>query len=136
MKKASIFFFWMLLLTISVFAINLLKYNYFQHKFHSFFIIFQTVFFPVTGIILMKYSVGAKSFKLFLITYLSFWAGYFLLKLILFAGVSLHVITLTPKERFDYAAIYLDFTKLTTPIPFIFFWMVDKIFFIEQKKQS
>jgi hypothetical protein len=96
----------------------------------------KTVFFPITGIILMKFSVEPKSFKLFLIAYLSFWVGYFLLKLLLFAGVSLHFFNMTPKERFDYGAIYLDFTKLVTPIPFIFFWMVDRIFFVKQKKQS
>lgn len=136
MKKASIFFFWLLLLTISVFTINWLKYNYFQDKFHSFFIIFQTVFFPITGTILMKYSVGPKSFKFFLFTYLSFWAVYFLLKYSLIAGNSLHLFALTPKDRFDITATYMEFTKLATPIPFIFFWILDRIFFVEEKKQS
>lgn len=136
MRKASVFFFWMLLLTISVFVIDWLRANYSVYGNHSIFIIFKTLFFPIAGIILMKFSVTPKCFKLFLIVYLSLWASFFLLKFIFFAGAGLHLITVSRDVWYKNSLLYLDYIKLSTPIPFIFFWMVDRIFFVEQKKQS
>ncbi len=136
MGKSSAFFLWMLALTICAFFIDWLKATYFLHTFHSFFVVLKTLIWPLGGILIMKFYVSKKGFRLFLLVYLSLWAGYFLIKFIFFLLIKFHLAQVTNRDSFNFLLGYMYFTKLLTPIPFIFLWLVDRIFYTEQKKQS
>ncbi|UEG49899.1 hypothetical protein LK994_00240 [Ferruginibacter lapsinanis] len=123
-------------MTVTVFVLDWLKATYFLHKYHALFVIIRTVFLPITGIVVMKYSVTGKMFRIFLLVYLLLWGGYFLSKLIILGLGHFHLATISPEAAINFTRDYLVFTKLLTPFPFIFFWMVDRIFYQQQKKQS
>lgn len=118
-----------------IFVLDWLKATYFLHKYHAVFVVIRTIFLPVVGIGIMKYSVTAKMFKVFLLVYLLFWAGYFLLKFTILELINHHILS-SAVTGANYPLEYLLFTKLLTPFPFIFFWLADRIFYVQQKKQS
>ena len=136
MKKTSTFFLLMLLLTVTIFVLDWLKATYFLHKYHGVFVLIRTIFLPLAGILIMKYSVTPKIFRIFLFVYLLLWGGYFLIKLAIPLLSKYHLLSVSSIKVASYPVDYLLFTKLLTPFPFIFFWLVDRIFYIQQKKQS
>lgn len=126
----------MFLLTITIFVLDWLKATYFLHRYHGIFVIIRTVFLPLAGILIMKYSVTPKIFKIFLLVYLSLWGGYFLIKIAISGLTHYHLVSISKENSVSYPVDYLLFTKLLTPFPFIFFWLADRIFYVQQKKQS
>lgn len=96
-----------------------------------------TAFFIVAAvgaIIALKFTVSVASFRLFLYVYGALWA---LRLLILYIGTKMGPIHLGNKA-FDIPAIltnYFTFVfRLDTPLPFMFFWLIDYLFTRQPKK--
>jgi len=82
----------------------------------------------IGGIIALKFTVSPASFRIFLYVY----GGLWLLRLvILYVGTKMGAVQLGNKA-FDIPAIltnYITFVfRLDTPLPFMFFWLLDYLF--------
>jgi len=82
----------------------------------------------IGGIIALKFTVSPASFRIFLYVY----GGLWLLRLvILYLGTKMGAVQLGNKA-FDIPAIltnYITFVfRLDTPLPFMFFWLLDYLF--------
>jgi hypothetical protein len=87
----------------------------------------------IGGIIALRFTVSPASFRIFLIVYSALWM---LRLLFLYLGTTMMPVHLGSKA-FDIPAIltnYFTFVfRLDTPLPFMFFWLIDYLF-VKQKK--
>jgi hypothetical protein len=134
MKSTKVFFLWIVVLCVCLFAFDWVKGFVFSEYHHLLLIRLKFVVLVFGGIALMKYSLDINSFKRFIIFYMAIFVLYFVLKLIIEKepGIfqSLHT------DTNGLLLNYENFTQLFTPLPLIFFWIVNKTFLIEKKNES
>lgn len=78
----------------------------------------------IGGLIALKYTVPARSFKIFLIVYFSLWAVRYI---VLFAANNIGTVYLFGKTfHLDLiiANYYKTASRLETPLPFVLFWFI------------
>jgi len=126
------FFFLMLALVICILIFDWVRNNYFPGSAVSPVARIRTIFIIVAGIAIMKFSTTSKGFKLFVISYLGLWATYYILN---FAANH----TIHRENIAEAVSYYMGLVQLETPLPFVFFWFIDRLFFAESpllKKQQ
>jgi len=89
----------------------------------------------IGAIVALKFTVSQASFRIFLLVYGSLWM---LRLIILYLGTKMGPVYLGNKA-FDIPAIltnYFTFVfRLDTPLPFMFFWVIDYLFAKAQKNK-
>jgi hypothetical protein len=130
MKSTKAFFLLILLLTICIIFLDWIRHYYYGDQIISPIARLKTITLLVGGIAIMKLAFTSKGFKLFLVMYLTLWLIYWLLS---FMAMHHNVYSSRFSEMFSF---YTDVVPLTTPLPFIFFWFVDRLFFVEKKNNG
>ena len=124
MKAAKVFFLLMLALVICILIFDWVRINYFADEVITPIARIKTIFVVIVGTIIMKISTTPKGFKIFIISYLGLLAIYYILNF-----MATHT---TYRVKFaDILSFYKELIPLETPLPFIFFWLVDRLFFVE-----
>jgi hypothetical protein len=121
MKSAKAFFLLMIVLIICLLFFNWVKNTYYPNQAVSPIARIRTIFVFIAGIIIMKLSTTNSGFKIFIIAYLILWGIFYGL-----IFITNHKIGVKSDEMLDF---YKDLIPLETPLPLIFFWFVDKLFF-------
>ena len=131
MKPVKLFVVLLVVFYACLLLIDVLKATVFVVNYHSFFTWFKTFFLVGGGILIMYFTVEKSFFKTFLVIYLSTWFAYFLLKKFLpYTGVE------QLKEQLGgnkVMAFFLNVTQLYTPLPFILFWLIHRVFKVQEK---
>jgi len=122
MKSGKAFFLFMILLVLCLLAFDWARNNYYKNMHDSPLIKAKTVFIILAGIAIMRLTVTKSGFKIFLIGYILLWMIYLALAM---AEKHAYLHNISPR--------YLETIPLMTPLPFIFFWLVDRVFFSEKK---
>lgn len=131
MKSVKSFIIYITVLYLCLLLIDWLKATYFAVNYHSFFIWFKTLFLVTGGIAIMYITLQRSFFKTFLIIYLPCWFLYFLLKKLLpLNGIQIAGIQFYSNELM---ASFLNFTQLYTPLPFLVFWLLNRVFVVVAK---
>ena len=125
MKSAKVFFIFMLLFTICLLAYDWIRNAETVATLDSPVIRIKTAFVIIVGSIIMKLTSSKKGFRLFLIGYYSLWFIYIALSKMVNLTHSKMIFTI-----FDFYKIHVP---LLTTLPFIFFWIIDKMFLAEDK---
>jgi hypothetical protein len=125
MKSIKTFFLLILSLTICIVFLNWARNHYFPGQTLSPIARIITIVVILGGIIIMKLTFTDNGFKLFLVLYLSLWLVYWILNFL----VAHNIYSGRSVELFSF---YKGLIPLTTPLPFIFFWFVDRLFFTEK----
>src|SRR5947207_1837432 len=87
----------------------------------------KSIFLIITGTAIMKFTTTGRGFRIFLIIYLGIWLIYYVLNFMAMHGSN-------GAQFGEILMFYKNFTQLSTPLPFIFFWLVDRLFLAEEKK--
>ena len=124
MKSAKFFFLLICLLLIGILSIDWIRNVYFPGEVISPMARIRTIFVIVAGIIIMKISVTKKGFQLFSISYVLLWLIYYILD----------YLNLHSTHFRDALQFYQQLIPLESPLPFIFFWFVDRLFFLKEQK--
>lgn len=106
-----------------LFLIDWLKATVFAVQYHDFFAWFKTFFLVGGGITIMFLSLPKPLFKTFLAVYLSMWFIYFVLKKML-----AYTHLFSSEKQALLADQYVHFTQILTPLPFIIFWLLNRVF--------
>ncbi len=132
MKSVKAFVIYILLFYLILFLFDWLKATFFAVEYHSFLIWFKTFFLVAGGIAIMFITLDKNFFKTFLAIYLSCWFIYFLLqKFLPYNGMSILNHQYGTNKML---AIFLNATQLYTPLPFLVFWILNRVFFMQEKK--
>jgi hypothetical protein len=126
MRSTKVFFLSILALTIALLLLGWVRNSYYSGQVESPLIRVRTFLVIIAGIVIMKRSLTIKGFKVFLIGYVGLWMCYFLLKIL-----ANHI-----KMLSGVVIYYNDMIPLETPLPLIFFWVLDQVFFIEKKESN
>jgi hypothetical protein len=129
MKPTKIFFLLILVLTGGIIFLDWIRHYYFPIQIISPVARIKTIFIIISGIIIMRLTFTSRGFNLFLILYLGLWLIYWALNFIAVHNIYSGKLN----EAF---AFYKDVMPLLSPLPFIFFWFVDRLFFYEEKSSS
>lgn len=128
MKQANLFVFGIIFFYIILFVLDWMKATIFAVEYHSFFVWFKTFFLVAGGTLIMYFTIQKPFFKTFLIVYLSLWFIYFILKKVL---PNIGVEDLAFQSRIE--VFYQNITQLFTPLPFIVFWLLNRVFGTQNK---
>jgi hypothetical protein len=126
MKSTKVFFLSILALSIALLLLGWARNSYYAGQVESPLIRVRTFLVIIAGIVIMKKSLTIKGFKVFLIGYVGLWMIYFLLKIL-----ANHIKAIT-----GIVAYYNEIIPLETPLPLVFFWVLDQVFFIEKKESN
>ena len=134
MKSVKSFIIYITVLYLCLLLIDWLKATYFAVDYHSFFIWFKTLFLVAGGIAIMYMTLEKSFFKTFLIIYLPCWLLYFLLKHFL----PVNGIQIAGSQFYsnELMASFLNFTQLYTPLPFLVFWLLNRVFVVAAKEKA
>lgn len=124
MRSAKYFFLLMLALVIGILFFDWVRNTYFPGDLISPVARIKTIFIIIFGAAIMKFSTTQKGFKLFIIFYLGLWAIYYVMNFL-----ALHVAGV--EKGGQIMSFYKDHVQLETPLPFVFFWFIDRLFFVE-----
>lgn len=129
MRSAKFFF-----LLILIFIICLLLFDWFRNTYYHGQAVtpimrLKTIFTIVAGILIMKLSFTRNGFKLLAVLYVSLFAIFFVLNFIAVHSINNSVLT-------KIVSGYSSIVPLVTPLPIIFFWFVDRMFFVHDKKEK
>ena len=126
MKPVRTFVILLLAFYACLLLLDFLKATVFLVNYHSSFTWFKTFFLVGGGIVIMYITLEKSFFKTFLVIYLSGWFVYFILKKFLpYTGVEQLNEQLGGNKVM---AFFLNLTQLYTPLPFILFWVINKVF--------
>ncbi len=125
MKSAKSFFVLIVSLYACVLIFDFLKANVLPSNQYPFIVRLQTLFLIVSGVIIIRFSVSKKAFHYFIILYAAIWLTYFLLKLVVFAMANIQNQTF---ESNAFIPFFLKTTQLLTPLPFIVFWLLNRVY--------
>lgn len=132
MKPVKVFVFHIVLFYLILFLFDWLKATYFAINHHSLLIWLKTFFLVAGGIAIMYMNLEKNFFKTFLIIYLICWFLYFLLeKFLPYNGVSLLNNQYGSNKTLEF---FLNVTQLYTPLPFLVFWILNRVFLLQIKK--
>jgi hypothetical protein len=128
MKSTKAFFLLILFLTGCIIFLNWARTHYFSGQITSPITRIITIVIISVGVTIMKLTFTSRGFKLFLILYLSLWLVYWILSFIVTHNIY-------SNQFGKILLLYRDIIPLFTPLPFIFFWFVDRLFFADEKKE-
>lgn len=132
MKPVKVFILYIVLFYFILFIFDWLKATYFAVNYHSLVIWLKTFFLVAGGILIMYLTLEKSFFKTFLVIYLSCWFLYFLLeKFLPYNGVSLLNKQYGSNKILE---VFLNATQLYTPLPFLVFWILNRVFLLQIKK--
>ncbi len=131
MKQANLFVVIIIFFYSVLFVLDWMKATIFAVEYHSFFVWFKTFFLVAGGTLIMYFTIQKPIFKTFLIVYLSLWLIYFFLKKVLpHSGIE----DLAFQGKIE--SFYQNITQLFTPLPFIIFWLLNRVFLVQHKPSS
>src|ERR1700761_9183890 len=127
MKSPKAFFLCMAVLVVCILLFGWIRDTWFHAQYISPIARIKTIFIVIFGTVTMKLTLTDKAFKLFLITYIFLWVLYFGLKFMASHNIA----------SFSYSAFsfYEQLVPLASPLPFIFFWVINRVFYIAEKKE-
>jgi hypothetical protein len=125
MKPAKVFFLLIVVLTLVIIFLDWVRNYYFPGQVISPIARIKTIVIIVAGIIIMKLTFTSNGFKLFLVIYLGLWLIYWVLNFMFVHKISLGFVN-------EVWPFYQDTIPLESPLPFIFFWFVDRMFLLEK----
>lgn len=132
MKPVKVFILYIVLFYFILFIFDWLKATYFAVNYHSLVIWLKTFFLVAGGILIMYLTLEKSFFKTFLVIYLACWFLYFLLeKFLPYNGVSLLNKQYGSNKILE---VFLNATQLYTPLPFLVFWILNRVFLLQIKK--
>ncbi len=123
MKSDKAFFLSMVALVIGLLILDWMRNFYFAEQTNAPLIRIKALFTIIAGTLIMKKFLSLKGFRIFLIGYSCFWIVYFVLNI-----AASHLRMLTGTFLF-----YKETMPLVTPLPFIFFWLIDKVFLLKKE---
>jgi hypothetical protein len=128
MKSTKIFFLYIVALTAALFSFEMGKGFLFSGDHYYLVTIIKISFFIISALIVMWYTLDADSFKRFILFYPAIIIIYFIIKYIEIKILDMpHPINL---EGFIYVI------PLFTPLPLIFFWILNKALFVKNDYQK
>ncbi len=131
MKQVNLFVVIIIFFYSILFVLDWMKATIFAVEYHSFFVWFKTFFLVAGGTLIMYFTIQKPFFKTFLIVYLSLWFVYFMLKKVLpLSGIE----DLAFQGKIE--SFYQNITQLFTPLPFIIFWLLNRVFLVQNKPSS
>lgn len=131
MKSVRVFLLLMVILQFCLFGLDWYKTTVAVGTFHSFLIWFQTFFLIISGWLIMKLTLQKQPFQLFTFVYGILWTFYFLLKylilklIFIITGSSAYLISVQTSQPL---VIYLKYSQLLTPLPFLIFWLLYQVY--------
>jgi hypothetical protein len=126
MRPVKKFFLLILVLASCIFFLDWARNYYFPGQIISPIARIKTITIIVASILIMKLTFTDKGFRFFLVVYLWLWTIYWLLNFMFAHKIYLSIID-------ELWAFYRDTIPFESPLPLIFFWFVDRMFFIEQR---
>ncbi len=125
MKSAKFFFILILTLTICIIFLDWVRNYYYPNQEISPIARIKTLVTVIAGITIMKLTFTGEGFKLFLVIYLILLLIYWILNFMVVHKICVNQFT-------EMLAFYKDIFLLQSPLPFIFFWFVDRMFFVKK----
>jgi hypothetical protein len=111
----------MLALIAGILLLDYIRNIYFANQAISPIARLRTIFVIVAGTAIMKLSLTKEGFKIFIFIYFSLLAIYYVLNYISMHGTNV--------KFTETLVFYKELVPLETPLPFIFLWFVDRLFF-------
>lgn len=128
MKTTKVFIIYLLCFILCLIALEYARDHFYAGQVNAPLIRIRTLVIIIGSIVIMKLTFTAKGFKLFILVYTSLWLIYFSL---LLSSKFIHANQLI--RLLDW---YKDITFLSTPLPLIFFWIVDRMYNTVKKQES
>jgi hypothetical protein len=134
MKSTRIFFFWVVVFSICPFVFDYLKGGIFLVNHHFLMVKLKTYSFMFGAVVLMIYTLDINSFKRFAIFYLTLFIVFFALK---YLSIEMSIIHLPNEYIYTNEILlnYLNIIQLFTPLPLIFFWVLNRIYFVNRIRE-
>ncbi len=123
MKSSKRFVLLIIALVLILFFLDWLRNTYYQGQEISPVARIRTIFVFIAAIAIMKLCTTRRGFKIFLIAHLLLWGIFYGL-----IFLTMHKVTTKSGEALEF---YKNLIPLETPLPLIFFWFVDQLFFVE-----
>ena len=125
MKSAKAFFLLILTLTICIIFLDWVRNYYYPNQEISPIARIKTLVTIVAGITIMKLTFTGEGFKLFLVIYLILLLIYWMLNFMVVHKICVNQFN-------EILTFYKDIFLLQSPLPFIFFLFVDRMFFVKK----
>lgn len=132
MKSAKVFLLFMLVLYAILFALDWAKATAFLQQHHAVLIQIRTISLVAGGVAVMKLTLQKAPFQLFSILYLFLWIVYFVLKYLI-TPIIPFVVQMPLPATIDTTKLYVKYTQLFTPFPFLIFWFIKSVFLFNQQ---